>query len=253
MVVEYLIRPHWVVKNPVYALLLGACLSFIGTSIGLFIFPDDAAIAGILFTTIAATPFLEKVLDTVKAKQFWHRNGTIAGIYGLFFFGVALSYVIWYFILPSQASQFFFDRQINVLTQPLSSIIGFFSQTQTTLIAIISNNLKLVIFALALSFLYGIGATILIIWNASVLGIFLASLGKFTTILAFAPHTSMEFIAYFFAAIAGGLISIAVDDAKTKFKSKKFYQLINDSAVLFIVAVLIIIAAGFLETFAFLA
>jgi len=206
MVVEYLIRPQWVVKKPVYALLLGICLSFIGTSIGLFIFPDEAAIAGILFTTIAATPFLGKVLDTVDAEEFWERNGRIASIYGLFFFGVALSYAIWYLILPSGASAFFFNKQISVLTQPLSTIIGFFSQTQVTLLAIISNNLKLVIFALVLSFIYGVGATILITWNASVLGIFFASLGKFTTIMSFVPHASLEFIAYFFAAIAGGLL-----------------------------------------------
>jgi uncharacterized membrane protein SpoIIM required for sporulation len=251
MVVEYLIRPSWVVKKPIYALLLGVCLSFIGTSIGLFIFPDEAAIAGILFTTIAATPFLGKILDTVDADEFWERNGKIASIYGLFFFGIALAYGIWYFILPAQASAFFFDKQISVLVQPLTSI-GFFSQTQSSLIAIISNNLKLVIFALVLSFIYGAGATILITWNASVLGIFMASLGKFTTMLAFVPHASLEFIAFFFAAIAGGLLSIAVDEEKTQFKSDKFYQAINDSAMLFMLAIGIIVLAGFIEVYAFM-
>jgi len=251
MVVEYLIRPQWVVKKPVYALILGVCFSFIGTSIGLFIFPEDAAIAGILFTTIAATPFLGKVLDVTKAKEFWHRNGKMAAIYGLFFLGVALCYAIWYLILPQKAALFFFDKQIAVFTQPLSSIIGFFSQTQTTLIGIISNNMKLALFALVLSFIYGVGATILITWNASVLGIFMASLGKFTTVLSFVPHASLEFIGFFFAAIAGGLLSVAVDEEKTRYGSAKFYRAINDAAMLFILSVAIIVAAGFIEIYGF--
>ncbi len=249
MVVEYLIRPHWVVKNPAYALILGVCLSFIGTSIGLFIFPDDAAIAGILFTTIAATPFLGKVLDVTKAKEFWHRNGKIAAIYGLFFLGVALCYAIWYLILPQKAAMLFFDRQISVFTQPLSSMIGHFSQTQSTLLAIVSNNMRLALFALILSFIYGVGATILITWNASVLGIFMASLGKFTTILSFVPHASLEFVGFFFAAIAGGLLSIAVDEEKTKFKSPKFYQAINDAALLFVLSIAFIVFAGVIEVY----
>jgi len=253
MVIETIIKPAWVAKQPLYALYLGITFALIGTSIGLFIFPEDASLAGILFTTIAATPFLQKVLDTAKGKQFWHRNGKIGLIYGLFFFGIAISYALWYFILPPVSSAFFFSKQIQVLQQPLSSIIGFFTQTQTGLIAIISNNLKLVIFALVLSFIYGVGATILITWNASVLGLFLASLGKFTTVLAFVPHASLEFIAFFFAAIAGGLLSIAVDDSKTKWKSAKFYQTVNDASLLFIVSVLVIVAAGFIETYAFLA
>lgn len=249
MVLEYLIRPHWVVEKPVYALLLGLCFSFIGTSIGLFIFPDDAAIAGILFTTIAATPFLGKVLDTVDSKQFWHRNGKMALIYGLFFLGVALCYAIWYLILPAKAAMFFFDKQIAVFTQPMSSIIGYFSQTDMTLVGIISNNMKLAIFALVLSFIYGVGAIILITWNASVLGIFMASLGKFTTVISFVPHASLEFIGFFFAAIAGGLLSIAVDEERTKFQSAKFYKAINDAAALFMLAIGIIIAAGFIEVY----
>jgi len=249
MVIEYLIRPKWVIENPAFAFILGICFAFIGTSIGWFIFPETASLAGLLFTTIAATPFLEKVINTVDADTFWERNGKIAAIYGLFFLGIVACYFIWYMILPQQAITLFFDKQIAVFRQPISSIIGFFSQTQNTAVSIISNNLRLVIFAVVLSFIYGVGATILITWNASVLGIFLASLGKFTTILTFVPHASMEFIAYFFAAIAGGLLSVAVNEDKIDFRSDRFYRTLNDAALLFILSVVIIVAAGFVEVY----
>ncbi|MFH0868951.1 MAG: stage II sporulation protein M [archaeon] len=253
MVVEYLIKPRWVIENPAFAFVLGICFAFIGTSIGWFIFPETASLAGLLFITIAATPFLEKVINTVDAETFWARNGKIAAIYGLFFLGVVACYAIWYFILPPQAITLFFDKQIAILQTPVSSIIGFFSRADFNLISVISNNLRLVVFAIVLSFIYGVGATILITWNASVLGIFLASLGKFTTMLSFAPHASLEFTAYFFAAIAGGLLSVAVNEDKTKFRSDRFYRIINDASMLFILSVLIIVAAGFIEVYAFMA
>lgn len=252
MVLESIIKPDWIDKNPFYAFFLGLTLAFIGTSIGLFVFPDQASFAGLLFITIAAVPFLQKVVDFEEIRagkfhpDFWRRNRKIAIIYALFFFGVALAYLIWYKILPMAASQFFFNRQITALTQP--TVLGFFSQVQIgQFVPILLNNLKVLFLILLLSFIYGMGSVLVITWNASVLGIFMGSFGKFTSALGFVPHASMEFLGFFFGAMSGGLLSMAFDTDRTDFKSKKFYQAINDASLLFILAVIIIALAAFVE------
>jgi uncharacterized membrane protein SpoIIM required for sporulation len=252
MVIESLIKPEWVAKNPLYAFYLGVVLAFIGTSIGLFIFPDQASFAGLLFITIAAVPFLSKVVDFEETRKgifhanFWVRNRKIALIYGLFFFGVALTYFIWFKILPLASAEFFFNRQIVALTRP--TILGFFSQAQLNqYMPILLNNLKVLFLVLILSIIYGMGSVLIITWNASVLGVFVASFGRFVDFLSFVPHTAMEFTGFFFGAMAGGLISMAFDESKTKIGSQKFYRAINDASLLFLLAVVIIALAALVE------
>ena len=259
MVVENLIKPQWVVKDPLYALYLGITLSFIGTSIGLFIFPEDASLAGILFTTLAGATFLLKVLDYVEeSKGVWHknffvRNKNIALTYALFFVGITISYLIWYLILPPAASRIFFSKQIAVISSPIASLAGFVGLFKgagsATFALIVANNLKLVLVCLVLSLVYGAGAVLIITWNASVLGIFLGSLGRFTTALTFLPHTALEFIGFFLAAMAGGLLSLAFVPDKVKIGSEKFNRVLKDAAILFIIAVAVIIIAALIEVY----
>lgn len=252
MVLESLIKPDWIDRNPFYAFFLGLTLAFIGTSIGLFIFPEQASFAGLLFITIAGVPFLQKIIDFEERKpgvfheDFWMRNRKIAIIYGLFFFGVALAYFIWFKVIPLASAQFFFNRQIVALTQPTT--LGFFAQQQLgQFLPILLNNLKVLFIVMILSLIYGMGSVLVITWNASVLGVFIASFGRFTDAAGFLPHASMEFLGFFFGAMAGSLISMAFDEDRTTFRSEKFYKAIDDAALLFILATLIIAAAALVE------
>jgi uncharacterized membrane protein len=47
--------------------------------------------------------------------------------------------------------------------------------------------------------------------------------------------------------MAGGLISMAFDENKTKIGSQKFYRAINDASLLFLLAVVIIALAALVE------
>jgi uncharacterized membrane protein SpoIIM required for sporulation len=80
-----------------------------------------------------------------------------------------------------------------------------------------------------------------------VLGVFVGSFGKFVNFLSFIPHTALEFIGFFFGAMAGGLLSMAFDESRTKFRSNKFYQAINDASALFLLAIVIIAIAALVE------
>lgn len=251
MVVESLIRPDWVAKNPFYSLFLGITLAFIGTSIGLFVFPDQAAFAGLLFVTIAAVPFLQKIVDFEEEKKgkiaesFWLRNRKIALIYGLFFLGVVITYLVWMLVLPKGVLPFFFDRQILTLSQP--TVLGFFSQVQLSFFGVLINNLKILALILLLSFIYGMGSILVITWNASVLGVFIGSFGDYVSFIEFIPHTALEFTGFFFAAMAGGLLSMAFDENRAQYNSEKFWRAIQDCSALFILGVVLIIAGALVE------
>jgi len=104
MVVENLIKPEWVEEKPVYAIILGLCLSTIGIWIGALLFPEEASLAGVLFTTLAGVPFLRKILKIEEnidstlgtLGQFFQRNRHMLSIYLYFFIGMVISYSLWF-------------------------------------------------------------------------------------------------------------------------------------------------------------
>ncbi|MFH1450756.1 MAG: stage II sporulation protein M [archaeon] len=255
MVVENLIKPEWVDENPLYALILGACLTTIGIWIGAIIFTQDASIAGVLFTTISAVPFFKKILDmeeTARANlqtgaEILKRNLWIIYIYGMFFIGMTLAYMFWYMILPSLMKGFIFSKQLAIFSGAPVGMLGQFSGSHMNMfMPILLNNLKVVFVCMVLSLLYGSGSILLLAWNASVLGVFIGSFGQLTSFIAFIPHTSLEFIAFFFAAISGALISILVLHEKERLQQTA-ERIMFDSMAMFMIALVLIVAGAFVE------
>lgn len=96
-------------------------------------------------------------------------------IYLSFFLGVAAAFVISYFILPGD----FFRIQMETI----KSITGqIFSNDR--LYMILSNNLWVFFLTFVLSFVISAGMVFILVWNGSVLGVFLASRIKEAGILA---------------------------------------------------------------------
>ena len=90
-------------------------------------------------------------------------------------------------------------------------------------------------------------------WNASVIA---AAVGIFTQsnlsilplgLLRFMIHGIPEIAAYFVAALAGGIISIAV--IRHEIGTSRFWEVLQDSLNLIILSVIILIIAAALEVF----
>lgn len=114
-----------------------------------------------------------------------------------------------------------------------------------------------------LSVLFGAGATLILSWNASVIAVYLGlvinkfvpTLGTVAAFLYGIPiglgsivlHGVPEILAYFFAGIAGGILSIGL--LREKIMSKTFKEVCKDSIAFLLIAEFLIIIAALLEAF----
>ncbi|UCD03934.1 MAG: stage II sporulation protein M [Candidatus Woesearchaeota archaeon] len=252
MVLEKIINVSMIEDKPAYAIVLGIIFSTIGLVVGWLIFPNDASIVAIMFTAIASLPFIRKVIYIEEKgeerahtlKQLIIRNKKIIEIFSLFFIGVAISYLLWYTVLPELARNTLFLKQTAVFSNQ-GAVLGQFVNRQTQFLNIFSHNLKILLFCIVLSLLYGSGAIVILVWNASVLGVFIFHLGKLEKIIRLIPYASLEFIAFFLAAIAGGILSVGIERHRTS--SKLFKNILFDSIFLFCLAIIILTISAVLE------
>lgn len=128
-------------------------------------------------------------------------------------------------------------------------------------IGIIQNNLWVLIVTFLVALIYGFGAMFIITWNASVWGIVFAHkslelapiAGKNPIVffgllmLTVLPHTAMEALTYFTAAISGGIASQGI--AKEDFESERFERTITHAFILMILSLALLVLAAFMETY----
>ena len=90
-------------------------------------------------------------------------------------------------------------------------------------------------------------------WNASVIGLFIAMEitsksfdAGIVRAVSYLPHGIPEILAYFVAAIAGGIISAAI--SKKAFRSHEIRIVFIDTLLLMMLAVLTLLIGAFIET-----
>lgn len=129
------------------------------------------------------------------------------------------------------------------------------------------NNMKVLTFCILFSFLYGAGAIFILAWNASVIG---TGIGNYIRtniaqmaqlvgmekvagymnvisvgLLKYVIHGIPEILAYFLAALAGGIISIGV--IRHDFKGRKFEHVLLDATDLVLLSIAVLFIAAILE------
>lgn len=135
---------------------------------------------------------------------------------------------------------------------------------------ILLNNLKVLALAFVFSFLLGAGAIFLISWNATVIGVLIGKIAQNPiafnsvqlgennillnyivalpyTLLRLLPHGFFEFGAYFFGAIAGGILSVGI--IKEKDPKHHFMPVFKDSLEYLIIAIILLVIGAAVEVF----
>ncbi|MCD6229897.1 MAG: stage II sporulation protein M [Candidatus Diapherotrites archaeon] len=216
-----------------------------------------------------------------------YRHADVIKTYGVFFVALVFAFAFWYTVLPSEKTDLFFKEQVNTWKGIKSSFSGDVimvakSCTENDIACacsrdnggfvqcaggIFRNNFVVLLLAIITSFLFGAGAVWLITWNASVLSVavgelaksqvsFFSYLGSYAALVAFLfaipqaiilymPHGMPEIGAYFLAAVSGGIISAGI--ASAKYRRAEFVEVMKDSLVLFVIAVLMLAASALIE------
>jgi uncharacterized membrane protein SpoIIM required for sporulation len=192
-------------------------------------------------------------------KSLTNIYNSIIKLYIYFFVGCIIGFAFTSSVMPAQASKSMFsDLQFTSTTAPDISFSGIFM-----------HNFQLMLTMVLFSLVYSVGAIFLLVLNAAVIGIFLETairqnvsnfyslgvlsypaafiVGSFSGILKLLPHGICEFSGFFFASVAGGILSVAIE--RKAYKRWAVLKIILiDVAKLLVLATLLIAAGAWIES-----
>jgi uncharacterized membrane protein SpoIIM required for sporulation len=259
--IDILLKSYWIEKRPWYGIVLGFVFASIGIGFSYLVFKDEPSFPAIFLTTLAIAPVVIKMIKNEewepKFEKIIQRHEKVIETYFYLFFGMSIAFAVFFTFLPEDMTALIFSEQIKKFTA------GFFSFdfnpsflfAQSTLFSkIVINNLGLMFFFFLLSLFYGSGSLLLLSWNASILGVMWGKILKTVLLLSNpvdfvtktffnVPYLLPEVLAYFLASIAGGIVSLNLTR-----KTKAGIAMI-DSLVFLVLAIVIIVLAGIIETF----
>jgi uncharacterized membrane protein SpoIIM required for sporulation len=287
MVLESLISPENAENRPALLIFLGFLYTTLALFLSYYIFEAYSGIFMVFLATLAASPLIyrlmkmeeEKDLTDIEEKVLLKEHSKALKAFMYLFIGATLCFSFWYAVLPAEMTNTIFHSQSSTIgainakvteeSGPSMSQFANIVSPASVFSKIFFNNVKVLLFCILFSFLYGAGAIFILIWNASIVG---TAIGMFirtsieamsaaacgsnagTTfcavssgILRYAVHGIPEILAYFIAALAGGIISIAV--INHEFTSRKFEHILLDSADLLMLAIGILFLAALIEVF----
>ncbi len=276
MVLESLTSPFRAEKTPSIMLFVGALYASVGLFLSLWIFEEYAGLVMVFLTTVASVPLLyhtlkfeeQKDLVIVNEGKLLQEHLRAVSFYMCLFIGMVIAFAFWYLVLPGNITNDVFRIQTQTISHLNQQVTGGFAQVNL-LSKIFLNNVKVMIFCLLFSFIYGSGALFIITWNASVIGVAggnfirshiveFADAAGFKTLAAYfyvvglswlrySIHGFPEVLAYIVAGIAGGILSVAL--IRHDFGSHNFERILLDTSDMMLVSVFILFVAAILEVF----
>lgn len=256
-----LLSPKKVQRHPLEVVFVGFFYTSISILLSLWVFPAYASLLMVFLTAIATIYIVQGVLLMEENKEeniasessLLKQHIKTLGFFMLLFLGFLFAFVFWTIILPESTTDVAFSLQKSNLIdiQTISgnaTAIGDFS-------TILSNNLRVLLLSLIFALFYGAGATFILAWNASIMGFVIGSLAKNTLGLSHLPlvfmkyfiHGIPEMLAYFAAALAGGILFMAV--IRGDLKKDKLKRMIIDVFVITLISIIILVIAALLETY----
>lgn len=238
MVLEGLLDVKCIEKNPLPLILLSTV--FVSISIAATLYINLAGEANsLLVVLLVAIPSIPLILQLFNYEEECTERTQFLGSRTLarhapaiivllaYFIGLTIAFTAWFIILTPEQDANVFGNQINELKSLQTGMLSgkTVERFEFAFETIFLNNLKVLGIILVFSLLYGAGAVFIIIWNASVIGVFLGGIAKeqlmrgaeqaaVTGLSASAagliPHGVFELLAYSTAALAGGILSCAI-------------------------------------------
>lgn len=275
MVFESLFNPLKAEKKSWELYFLGFFYGTLALFLSLWIFAEQASMVMVFLTVMASLPlFYHTMIYEEEADVSLSAEGDMLFEHWralkfllLLFLGVTCAYALWYVALPNEISNNVFKVQaqtINALNQEVTG--NSFAQIKL-INKIFINNVKVLIFSLLFSFIFGSGAVFILVWNASVIGTAMGNfiksyashylnvvgLGAFASffsassmsVLRYAIHGVPEILAYFIGGLAGGILSASI--IRRDWGTKNFEKILLDVSDLVLIAIFVLFVAALLE------
>ena len=272
MVLESLLNPTRAGDKPLYVFLVAFFYTLIAVMFSNQLFPSQASILSVTLITIIFIPFFQKMFEIEEFKEdlaaegkthdnLFSRHAKSLIIFTTFFLGVTIAMSFIFIFFP--------HTYLNTFSLQLDwfSNQGIFPVGQATAGApdfstLFLNNTQVMLLLFMLSIVFGAGAIFILVWNASIiavfLGIFIRSFieqgfpitvaylfGVPIGLSSIALHGIPEILAYFFAGLAGGILSVGI--IREKIMSKEFTEVFKDALVFLLFAEVLILIAALVE------
>lgn len=277
MVLESLSNPFKAEKNPSRQFFYGFSFCSIGLVLAYWIFKSQSSLIMVFFTAMACIPLIystikfeeEKDISGMKESFLLKEHSKALRVFMFLFLGATVAFAFWYVLLSAENISVIFNTQSSTINSINSNVVGYatFGLELQHFSKIFFNNVKVLIFCILFSFVYGAGAIFILMWNASVIGVAIGNfvrteLSKAASLIGFdkvahyfqvisfgllkySIHGIPEILAYFVGGLAGGIIGIAV--IRHDFNTKRFENIVLDSADLLLLSLGILFVAAILE------
>ncbi len=285
MVLEAIIGEANVRKHPVLIFFVAFLVSVGGIIAAYQVFQSYSSVLATAFITIGLVPIIhnvfareqyDEIMHRKSAATFFARHFNVIMLYVWIFVGVVFAFAVVYSLSPAELRTTLFSEQINAFCSISdsancvggvpNSIVANFSASAfdscknpntrevfSCSLYVFENNTRVLIFVLILSLLYGAGAIFIIVWNASILGIFFGELflmGAHIVWIGFLQsmligHGPPELFGYIFAALAGTLLSAMI--SRGTFLKSEVFIILKDVAFLTFLAFFSILYGAVVE------
>jgi hypothetical protein len=283
---ESILSPGRAERDPWDMIALGFIVSSVAIWAGHYMaafIPADPSMLALAVTVMVLSPLIYRVLVLEEEKDekevhgspigFALRHWDVITVYAFLFIGLLASFSFWYLMLPASSNSMpssgeIFGLQESAITGVQQKVSGHATGLEqhadsSVFLKITSNNLFILFICFLASFMFGAGGLWLLTWNASVWGVHIGVLTKttfahldpFGAYFAGFPLYSLslslwaipEGLAYIVAAIAGGIVSVAV--SRHHFRSEKFWLTIFDAGFLLLISFFLVILGAYVEHF----
>ncbi|MEM2090055.1 MAG: stage II sporulation protein M [Candidatus Pacearchaeota archaeon] len=280
---ETIVMPKKAERKPWEMFFVGFVYAAIAVLLANFLFLKNpaleqyASIFILLFVVVFSLPFMYHLIKREEKKDERIENekilikehGKAIAALMFLFLGFVTAFSLLYLVLPTDTANINFHSQIrtfclvnakgsidecvNAITSGAVLVPANIKEGMNYVASILSTNLIVFVNCLIFSLIFGAGAIFILAWNASVIataiGIFARknSFGLFGGFLRYMIHGLPEIAGFFVAALAGGIIGVAI--IKHRLDRKKFLHVLHDSLDLIILGLIILIAAAFIEVF----
>jgi len=276
---ESLVNPKKMEKGPWKMFFVGLIYASLSLLLVHWFFSSDSNLSNasgilvVLFCIMFSFPFMYFIIKTEEKEDeevegvfsVWHAHKDAIYAFMWLFFGFVVAFSFWNIVLQDANLLNFQIQTYCQINSPgdVDSCVtkyssGNFGITGNSIngvrfLAILENNVYVMIFTLIFSLIFGAGALFILVWNASVIAAAVGIFAKYTIseiplgIARYILHGLPEIAAYFITALAGGIFGVGL--IRHGLRNKKFLNVVENVIILVFIALVILIIAALLEVY----